>query len=451
MRYGLLLMIILIALPVAPACNGGDGDVDVDADIDADADVDVDGDADTDADVDGDTIEPPEGNIIVDPANRRWLFWDDGSPFFMCGPGDPEEFLYRGTRAGDGTRDGDQLALIETLGSSGANTIYFQAIRSNGGDGEGDHNPFVDSDPDLGLDDDILDQWESWLTAMDEHGIVPAFFIYDDSACVWGCDRSSDHDVPAEERAMLEALVNRFEHHPRLIWVVSEEYSERFSAERASNIAQVIRDADDQDHPIAIHKLSGISFDEFADDPNIDQFAMQFGEHPPHNLHSQVVTSFENAAGRYGVNMSETRNHGTGDIARQRNWASAMGGAYVMVLGWDIENTPTADLEGCGRMVSFMESTRFDTMEPADELALGDTDYVLANPADRFILYAVDRSGDMGVRAMDSGTFDLTWLDILTGAVEEELSVNLRGGDQLMTPPAGFGAEVALSIRRSGS
>ena len=63
--------------------------------------------------------------IVVDETNRRWPRFADGRPFFLCGAGDPENFLYRGRRNPDGTRDGDQMALIAKLARSGANGVYF--------------------------------------------------------------------------------------------------------------------------------------------------------------------------------------------------------------------------------------------------------------------------------------------------------------------------------------
>ncbi|MCI0724601.1 MAG: hypothetical protein L0338_37400, partial [Acidobacteria bacterium] len=45
------------------------------------------------------------GQIIVDPDNASWLVYNkdtDGNgkldPFYLGGPGGPEDFLYRGTR-----------------------------------------------------------------------------------------------------------------------------------------------------------------------------------------------------------------------------------------------------------------------------------------------------------------------------------------------------------------
>ena len=57
---------------------------------------------------------------------------------------------------------------------------------------------------------------------------------------------------------------------------VPEEYQERFSAKRVSNLAAAIRAADEHHHAIAVHKLSGLDFREFAEDPNLNQFATQY-------------------------------------------------------------------------------------------------------------------------------------------------------------------------------
>ncbi|GAG04017.1 unnamed protein product, partial [marine sediment metagenome] len=87
------------------------------------------------------------GQIIIDPDHPQWLKRNGGRHLFICGPGDPEDFLYRGKRKADGTREGDQLQLIERLIAHGGNGIYMQIVRSHGGDGTRDHNPFVDCDP----------------------------------------------------------------------------------------------------------------------------------------------------------------------------------------------------------------------------------------------------------------------------------------------------------------
>ena len=62
-------------------------------------------------------VEPvqAEGSLIVDPDHPQWFKHEGGNSFFLCGPGDPEDFLYRGTLNPNGTRNGDQLTLINKL------------------------------------------------------------------------------------------------------------------------------------------------------------------------------------------------------------------------------------------------------------------------------------------------------------------------------------------------
>ncbi len=395
-------------------------------------------------------LDPPAGplQIVVDPADPAYLRRADGSRFFMAGPGDPEGFLYRGSRNADGTRNGDQLALIGKLAGTGANCIYFQAVRSHGGDGPPDHNPFIDSDPALGeLDADILDQWEIWISAMDVAGIAAFFILYDDDACIWDCDPLNDHFVPAEESTFVTRIIDRFEHHENLIWVIAEEYQEEFSAQRVSALASLIRTVDDHDHVISVHKLSGLSFAELENDPNIDQFAIQYNVTTAAAIHAGVVQAFGDAAGRYNLNLAESAAWGTGVVARQKSWAAAMGGASVMVLGWDIASTDSLDMVDAGRLVRFMERVPLSGMEPRDDLSFAGTAYVLADlPGASYVLYSSTSAVSLGVKMLATGIYDLQWLDPASGLEQNDWGTTVTGGDTSWPRPSGFGAETALLI-----
>lgn len=386
---------------------------------------------------------PLPGQIVVDPDNRSWLKYHDGGSFFLASPGDPEDFLYRGSLNCDGTRNGDQQALIKKISGTGSNGIYFQVIRSHGGDGDSTHNPFVNNDPSLGINVAVLDQWEAWFDEMDANEVVIYLFFYDDSAIIWDTGRS----VGSEERVFFEAIVNRFEHHRHLIWVVAEEYTEKLTSTRVSELASVIRNADDHDHPIAVHKLDGLSFSEFADDPNIDQFAIQYSEISSTRLHNGMVSAWNNANGRYNLNMSEAALWGSGAIAREKAWAVALGGAYVMVLGMDIANTAISDLEDLGRLRYFMESTNFNEMSPRDDLASADTSYVLAAPGTSYIAYGGGGVSTLGL-TMVAGIYDLRWFDPVSGVTIEQASISVQDGVSSFVKPSGIGNEVALYINR---
>lgn len=390
------------------------------------------------------TAEPLVGQIVVDPDHPAWLKYYQGGPFFMCGPGDPEDFLYRGSRNPNGTRNGDQMVLINKLKGTGANSIYLMAVRSHGGDGTTSHNPFIDSNPAKGLDQDILNQWETWFAEMDKNSIVIFFIFYDDSARIW----NTGSTVGQAERAFIRTLVNRFEHHKYLIWVVAEEYAERYSAARVSNIAAEIRAADDRDHVIGVHKNHGLNFSEFANNPNLDQFAIQYNVSTASALHTGMVMAWNDADGRYNLNMAEAARHGTGTTARRKNWAVAMGGAYVMVYGWTIDTTSISDLRGCGRLRRFMEFTNFNEMSPHDELKYGGTKYVLALPGDSYIAYASALSGDIGLRDMTAGLYNFNWYDITNGTTVVQTDISVAKGDQTWRKPADIGNELAVYIIR---
>ena len=380
------------------------------------------------------------GQVVVDHRDPSWFRYHQGGSFFLCAPGSPEGFLYRGTRNPDGTRNGDQSGLLDKLAPSGANGIYLMAVRSHGGDGNATENPFVDNDSSKGLSQAVLDQWEGWFQTMDQQGIVIFFIFYDDSARIWG---SRGSGLAPEEGPFVTALVNRFEHHKHLIWVIAEEYEERWSAAEASQLAQIIRAADDNDHPIAVHQLPGLSFD-FPTDPNVDQFAIQHGETNPDLVNADMGTAWSDAAGRYNLNLSEAHGWGTGTTARWNSWAAAMGGAYVMHLEWDIVGTPVARLEECGALRTFFETIDLSGMSPNNALGFQSTDYVLALPGERYIAYT-RASGPIGLRSLPQGNSLLRWLDTVTGTVVERRET-FDGGDTLLSRPNGIGNEAAVAV-----
>jgi hypothetical protein len=281
---------------------------------------------------------------------------------------------------------------------------------------------------------------------MDKNGIVIYLFFYDDSAKIW----DTGDQVCEKEKDFIRSIVDRFEHHKNLIWCVAEEYEEAFSPQRVKNIAAEIRAADNYDHVIAVHKHSGLDFSEFADDPHIDQFAIQYNVPTADTLHKGIVNAWKQAQGRYNLNMSEAANFGTSIESRGKCWACAMAGAYVMILQMDIANTAKSDLEDCGRLVKFFESTNFDQMSPHDELQFADTQYVLALPSDSYIAYASTLEGQIGLKNMTAGSYEFRWFDCATGKQVTQEKVSVSAGNQSWPKPDGIGSELAVYIRRVG-
>jgi hypothetical protein len=361
----------------------------------------------------------------------------------MCGPGDPEGFLYRGTRNPDGTRSGDQMVLINKLSGTGANCIYLMAVRSHGGDGDATQNPYVDSDLSKGLDQDILDQWETWFTAMDNNGIVIFFIFYDDSAQPFGKELPASGNLKPEETAFIDGMVSRFKHHKHLIWCVAEEYSEGLSGTHALKIAERIKEADDREHPVAIHQHHGTSFD-FNGHLSFDQFAVQWNVDTAAELHAGAVAAWNDVNGLKNINLAEFQPMPTGAELRQKIWAIAMGGAYSMILFMDIASTPVSDLQTCGRLVQFMEATRFNETSPHDELARGDTDYVLADPGRVYIAYG-DAADSVGLEVL-AGRYRIGWYDVQKGRWAEAGIWDLPSGEQVFGRPEDFGEKAALYL-----
>ncbi len=384
--------------------------------------------------------------LTSSPGNQAWLF-QGGTPFFLCGPGDPEDFLYRGALNSDGTRSGDQDAIIAKLAGTGANSLWMAAVRSHGGDGGAAENPFVNHDPSQALNAAVLDQWDGWLEALDAAGIVTFFVFYDDGSSLWNTGSS----VGASEESFFTQIVNRFEDYDSIIWCIAEEYSEALHPSRVSALAALIAQEDDFGHPITTHQTPGTEF-HFGNDANQDSFAMQSaGNDTPQSLHDKVVDAWEYAGGRYNVIMAESVGHYTDrSQARKLSWAAAMGGGYVLVQAMDVASTPVEALEDCGRLASFFRSTEFHRMSPRDDLRRGQTQFVFGAPGVGYILYAASSPGNLAVE-LEGGVdaVDLTWVDCITGTQVTESGVAAAAGENSWRKPNGLGVEVALSVTPS--
>ncbi len=391
------------------------------------------------------------GQIVVDPDHPQWLQRHGGKHVFICGPGDPEDFLYVGRRNPDGTRDGDQLARIAKLAEHGGNCIYMQMIRSHGGDAKsnGDpqwtrQNPFVDGDPAQGLDENILQQWEEWFTVMDRHEILMYLFFYDDAACIW----NTGDVVGPQEQAFVETIVQRFMHHKNLIWVIGEESEERYTTARVQAIARIIQGADQHGHLIGNHHLSGTTFKAWQPDGVLNHFAMQLSA-TDDAAHAGAIDALRKAAGRYQVIYAESTAMRTDvDGMRSHAWSVAMAGMMPMLLRMDIATTPVEALQQCRHLQQFFEATDFWTMSSHDELTHEGTKYVLANPGHSYIAYADHVTGGLGIKDLPAGPYTATWMDCRTGKrVLVELALS-KSGNHVFGKPQEIGRECAVWLRR---
>jgi hypothetical protein len=364
---------------------------------------------------------------------------------FICGPGDPGDFLYVGKRNADGTRDGDQVERIEKLARHGGNCIYIQLVRTHGGDAKADktQNPFVNSDPAQGLDDGILKQWDDWFARLDRHNILIYLFFYDDSARIW----NTGDRVNSDERAFFETIVKRYQHLKNLIWVIGEESEERYSTARVQALARIIQDADEHGHLIGDHHQSGTTFKAWQDGGALNHFAMQLAA-TDDEAHAGAIEALRKADGRYQIIYSESTTMRTDvDGMRSHAWAVAMGGLMPMLLRMDIASTPPEALQQCRHLQNFFEATDFWTLSPRDELKHGQTQYVLASPARGYIAYGNHIESGLGLKDMAVGSYAVHWLDCRSGKTADAAQAISATGDVSFAKPEGFGLECAAWIR----
>lgn len=402
-------------------------------------------------------IDPPDrplpGQIVRDPVHPQWLKRANGDAVFISGPGDPEDFLYRGIRNPDGTRSGDQAELIAKLIQHGGNSIYLQAIRSHGGDGTDDHNPFVDGDPERGLNEAILDQWEGWFRTMDEAGIVIYFFLYDDGARIW-----PGEEVGQAEEKLIQALIDRFKHHRNLIWLVGEEALEAYPVERVRAIAARIAHHDDHGHLVGSHGHSTTRFADWQEGGALDHYSMQFNTASSAGVHAAAVDARRNAeaagASGHGYQViysenTERRENGPAalDELRAYLWDVAMAGVMPMRLGMDIAHTPAEALAACRIQQRFFESVDCGPLSSRDALAAGGTAYVLADPGRSYVAYGRSASDGLGLRGLAGGIYDLRWLDVVTGRTLDLPGVEIATGDAIFVRPPAIGVHCAVWAR----
>ncbi|MEW5977410.1 MAG: hypothetical protein AB1898_16585 [Acidobacteriota bacterium] len=373
---------------------------------------------------------PSVGQIVVDPRNPARMVYhgvlENGrpKPVFICGPGDPEDFFYH-----------NMAENLRLLKSRGARSTYITAYLQDFGGGH----------PGSGGDLDArLDEWEAALNELEQAGIVTVFFFFDD-----------EQRLPPDWEGAVDRIVRRFKHHKLLIWSVAEEYSEGLSKAEARAVANRIRAADDRRHVVGIHQLTGSRFD-FNGDSAFQMFLLQSGATSAQEVYRDTLATWNNTAGRTILNTAEIAGHSRQDRSRVRhwNWAAAMAGAsMVQVLEMGRAGDPAdrnlpEKYADCARLMDFMQGTDFNTMTPQSSLQYGGTQYVLAHSGGSYIAYSSALVGELGLKDLPAGIYDLKWFDAVTGKTVNQKAVGISAGDRLFSRPKGIGSELALWLRK---
>lgn len=417
---------------------------------------------------------PVNGGSVADPANPRRLKYHNGGPVFIASVGEPENFLYRGTRNADGTRSGDQLAIINELKARGINCLYVIGFIDSryGGDGPADGNPFVNANVSGDIDPDILNEWYGWFQTLDNAGIVTYFIIYDDLIDVLAGKRmnwnlTAAGNLHPQEQKYIDAVVNKFKPLKNLVWAVNESANKTYPASyvpRWKKIAARIRALDTYQHPIgigivpetdsAVTPNTGMPL--YADDPNIDQLLAQHIQPTSvDDMYNKMLALWNASAGKYNVMLAQAWPVRNGADGRKKNWATAMAGAYVMqaypTAGqvWDVLRSPDADLNALGYIDNFFQAIpALNRMVPRNDLRFGNTKWVLAEAGRNYVLYSDNAAANLGVAGLPAGTYNLKWLDTVDGSTVVQNNLALTAGNKTFAKPSTVQPEAALYLTK---
>ncbi|MBN2269157.1 MAG: serine hydrolase [Sedimentisphaerales bacterium] len=366
----------------------------------------------------------PLGQIVVDPCDPSRMVYravyesGENKPVCFAGPGDPEDFFYNNPQ--------DNLDLLI---ARGARCTYITAVLQDFGGGDPGSGSALDAK---------LVEWEGYIEQLEQAGVITVFVLFDDS-----------QPLTPNWEELVDKCVAKFQHHKLLIWMVAEEYSEALTQAQVSQVAALIKQMDPFDHVVGVHQLNGNTFD-FLDDANIDMFMMQLNQSTAAGLHAMVRNS--NVNGKKILNMAEAADHAkqTRETVRKWNWASIMGGAGAVQVLWMGRASDPADwnsqekYDDCIRLMDFMELLRFNETRSRDDLARGNTDYVLANPGQVYILYG-DVGGSLGVY-VEEGDYGVIWYDPVDGDWINQGIQQLSTGEQTFLKPSAISDEAVVYL-----
>lgn len=411
------------------------------------------------------------GQVIVAGSHPGYLKYNGGGPVFLAGPDNPEDFLFRGALNPDGTRSGGgQEAMIERMAKAGVNAFHCQMFRMRicniKDEGDDQHGPFNNFDPSEGVSDAILSQWDGWLDLFEKHGIIVHLEFYNDATDVermgWILDEQGN--LHPDEEAFFTGVVSKFKHHKNIIWGI-EESANKLPRERVPHfkkLAELIAGTDNHNHPIVQSFVifddpegdfpeGGGTTDDYIDDANthiVTWLHVQPNDDDYEKQHQEYLRYYNRDSKSFIIMKNETFHHPRkGERARRYLWSCAMAGMHNLEAYIHADKGDETTLREFGFINKFMENTQFHLMHPRDDLAEASTNWVLARPGTGYIAYTYEYAGAMGVKGLWAGTYELTWLDTVSG---EQVKQTVESGwqDESWQKPPSMGDELALYIQR---
>jgi len=279
----------------------------------------------------------------------------------------------------------------------------------------------------------------------------------------WSLDDQGN--LHPDEQNFFEGIVNKFKHHKNIIWGIEESCNKlpRSHTSHFKKLGDLIAETDNYNHPIVQSFVipedpegdfpgGGGTSDDYIDDPSIR--LVTWLHIVPHGenfekQHQQYLYYYNRDSRNFIVLKNETFHHPKeGTSARRYFWAATMAGLHNMEAYIHADNTSMETLKQFGFNNKFMEQTDFHLMVPRDDLASRSTKWVLARPGYSYIAYTYECLDKIGLQGMASGTYDLLWMDTITGEMIKQSGITAKWGNYAFAKPDSFGKEVVVYIEK---
>ena len=136
-----------------------------------------------------------------------------------------------------------------------------------------------------------------------------------------------------------------------------------------------------------------------------------------------------------------------GAAARRYFWSCAMEGIHTLEAYIHANDGNESTLKEMGFLNKFMEQTPFHRMIPRDDLASRSTKWVLARPGESYVAYSYEYLDKIGLKGLVAGTYDLFWMDTVTGETSKQDGITVDWGNVAFAKPESFGSEVVGYIQ----
>jgi hypothetical protein len=354
--------------------------------------------------------DPPEPGELPDftckgrlsYADDFYLRFADGSYWLKGGVDDPEDFLAADQTVGFTTKQ----EAIHYLATERLNSLYF--MTNNIGGDRDNVWPWVEERDSEHFDVAKLDGWDGILDELQAHGIVLHLVFENDSAWT-GFNRGLYY----------RQMVARFAHYNGLIWNLSEEYNENYTADQVKVFAQLLSDLDPYDHPLTVHHQGPTSrWDPFYGDDRFDLTSFHTSGSPQNATAIAARQKSETTGRPIPVGFDETGDYtGTRDANRHLVWSIYLGGGI-----YEIHTRPLTDyrdwqahFRDLVRARAFMEALPFWEMVPSNQLLVGGTGYVLSKAGEVYVCYLPGGGAVDLDLASNTNDFDAFWFNPRTG------------------------------------